>query len=114
MATRRAAFQKPRFAPDFPYQDVFDDLWDIWRKHILVNQKKNKYYEAKNTLQDLGLSIPPPLTALAPLVASPSRPSWDGLRRRLRPSPFAPDSTGSRRTMRTQPRYSRGFQSNRA
>jgi hypothetical protein len=73
MATRRAAFQKPRFAPDFPYQDVFDDLWDIWRKHILGNQKKNKYYEAKNTLQDLGLSIPPPLKDVETVVGWPQK-----------------------------------------
>lgn len=73
MAKRNPAFQKPRFAPDFPYQKEFDDLWDIWRNHIIGNQKKNKYYEAKNTLKDLGLSIPPPLKNVETVVGWPQK-----------------------------------------
>lgn len=73
MATTKMRFQKPRFAAGFSYQEVFDDLWDIWIKHLPGNQLRNRYYEGKNTLKDMGISIPPQLTDVETIVGWPQK-----------------------------------------
>lgn len=63
-----------------------EDLFEIWRAHLSNNRLHRRYYDGKNVLKDLGISIPPTLRNLEITVGWPkkavtalaSRVSFDG------------------------------------
>lgn len=44
-----------------PYQTLLSDVFDVWRNKLTRNTLRSRYYDQKNSLKDMGISIPPPL-----------------------------------------------------
>ena len=44
-----------------PYATYLDQVLQVWAMHLSRNACRVRYYDAKNSLKDLGISIPPPL-----------------------------------------------------
>lgn len=54
-------------------QDAFERLFEVWRQKLTRNELKMKYYRKKNTLKDLGISIPPQLKTLETVIGWPAK-----------------------------------------
>lgn len=52
---------------------VFNDLFCVWRDKFQRNVLQRKYYDGKNRLQDLGISIPPHLLHVETVVGWPTK-----------------------------------------
>jgi hypothetical protein len=58
--------------------ELIGELFKVWSDRLKRNRIKTTYYEAKNQLQDLGISIPPQLTEVNTVVGWPAK-AVDGL-----------------------------------
>lgn len=54
-------------------RDCVEELLAVWNDKLERNRIKRRYYEQKNTLHDLGISIPPILTNLNEVVGWPAK-----------------------------------------
>lgn len=54
-------------------QDAFKRLFKVWRQKLTRNQLRMRYYRKKNTLKDLGISIPPQLKTLETVLGWPAK-----------------------------------------
>lgn len=54
-------------------RDALRRLYDVWRTKLSRNQLKKKYYRSKNTLNDLGIAIPPKLKTLETVLGWPAK-----------------------------------------
>lgn len=59
----RASGRSKPIVPGLPekYAAQLSETVDVWNATVYRNGLRNKYYDAKNTIKDLGISIPPPL-----------------------------------------------------
>ena len=75
IATFTGPFQGPIFDDSFPfeYQEKLYDLLGLWASKLARNQLKRKYYNGKNRLKDLGISIPPQLLNMEVVVGWPQK-----------------------------------------
>lgn len=53
--------------------DMFCELMGVWRGHLRSNRLKYRYYDGKNRLKDYGISTPPELRNIAPVVDWPNK-----------------------------------------
>jgi hypothetical protein len=65
-------------APQIPQlgtaeQNVLDQLWAQWNLKLPRNMLRTVYYDAKQPLKDLGISIPPQLTKIETALGWPSK-----------------------------------------
>jgi hypothetical protein len=44
-----------------PYQTLLHDVFAVWSQKLSRNYLRARYYDQKNSLKDIGISIPPPL-----------------------------------------------------
>lgn len=65
----------PTFAPDLPadYAYMIGDCLNLWASKLMRNQLKYRYYNGKNTLKDLQISIPPMLRDVETVVGWPQK-----------------------------------------
>lgn len=54
-------------------RETFAELLNVWRSKLARNSKKLQYYNMKNKLKDLGISIPPPLKNVETVVGWPAK-----------------------------------------
>ena len=52
---------------------ILNELLGIWRRKLDNNLKRSDYYNARNKLKDLGISIPPPLRDVETVVGWPAK-----------------------------------------
>lgn len=67
---------------------VFNELWQMWTRKTTRNRLRQQYYNQRNVLKDLGISIPPDLTSLELVLGWPAK-AVDVLARRCRLDGFA-------------------------
>ena len=53
--------------------DLLNELLDVWRNKQSKNREKIRYYEMKNAVRDLGISIPDPLKTMDLVVGWPAK-----------------------------------------
>ena len=51
----------------------FNELLRVWQKKLARNHLRNRYYNGKNRLKDLGIAIPPALTSVETVVGWPAK-----------------------------------------
>lgn len=51
----------------------FKKLWGVWQAKLIRNQLRNTFYEAKNMLDNMGISVPPELEDFATVVGWPAK-----------------------------------------
>lgn len=54
-------------------RDCLDRLYEVWSTKLGRNQLKKKYYRAKNSLKDLGISLPPKLKNMETALGWPAK-----------------------------------------
>jgi hypothetical protein len=54
-------------------QAMLDDTVSVYEKKLTRNQMRVRYYEQKNIIKDLGISVPPHLTTLNTVVGWPAK-----------------------------------------
>lgn len=54
-------------------QEALKALFEVWGNKLARNRLKNTYYEGKNRLKDLGISIPPKLKHVETVVGWPAK-----------------------------------------
>lgn len=54
-------------------QQALSDLLAVWSRKVHRNEIRNRYYEGKNRLKDLGISVPPPLKYVETVVGWPAK-----------------------------------------
>lgn len=54
-------------------QDAFKRLFKVWHTKLTRNQLRMRYYRKKNSLKDLGISIPPQLKTLETVLGWPAK-----------------------------------------
>jgi hypothetical protein len=66
---------RPTPGPDFPdgLRQPLSDLFDVWSTKLARNRVRGRYYEGKNRLRDLGISIPPELRGVETVVGWPAK-----------------------------------------
>ena len=55
------------------YAALFSNTFDVWNAHLARNRVRDRYYDGKNALKDLGISIPPSLTNIETVVGWPQK-----------------------------------------
>ncbi|MGL5174488.1 MAG: hypothetical protein ACRC75_11600, partial [Olsenella sp.] len=55
------------------YAVLFSNTFDVWNAHLARNRVRDRYYDGKNALKDLGISIPPSLTNIETVVGWPQK-----------------------------------------
>lgn len=55
------------------YAVLFSDTFDVWNAHLARNRIRERYYDGKNALKDLGIAIPPSLTNIETVVGWPQK-----------------------------------------
>ena len=65
-------FQLDSSFPD-EYRYMLGDLFGLWASKLGRNRLKMRYYNGKNILKDLGISIPPPLLKVETVVGWPQK-----------------------------------------
>lgn len=55
------------------YVEQIADLMDIWEARLPGNIRRRRYYEGRNVLRDLGISIPPALRTVETVVGWPKK-----------------------------------------
>lgn len=68
-------------------QNVLDQLLAVWQSKVQRNRLRKQYYDQKNVLKDLGISIPPDLVNLELVLGWPAK-AVDLLALRCRPDKF--------------------------
>lgn len=68
-------------------QSTLNDLYQVWVQKLTRNRLRTLYYEQKNQLKDLGISIPPELIHLDLVMGWPTK-AVDGLAAKCRPDTF--------------------------
>jgi len=58
---------------DHSDQNTFDSLIDVWQSKLARNQLRSVYYDTKNPLKDLGISIPPQLRNIETALGWPAK-----------------------------------------
>lgn len=53
--------------------DMLNEVLDVWQRTYARNRTRSLYYDAKNKLLDLGISIPPPLKRISTVVGWPEK-----------------------------------------
>ena len=54
-------------------QEALDDIWSVWKAKLARNRKRERYYNAKNRLDNMGISIPPELERFGTVVGWPAK-----------------------------------------
>lgn len=73
-------------------QATLTELWKVWTAKLRRNLTRAVYYDHKNTLEDLGIAIPPDLTDIAIVLGWPSK-AVDVLARRCKFERFVTPGT---------------------
>ena len=54
-------------------QDQLNELVEVWKRKLIRNRNKKTYYEQKNVMKDLGISIPPALKNMECALGWPAK-----------------------------------------
>lgn len=74
MIENETQLTKPN-VPGLPenYESMLDELFEVWSTKIGRNRERENYYDAKNRLKDLGISIPPALKKIETVIGWPAK-----------------------------------------